>query len=176
MATLADIKAVLPNWPNEVINEWLLYFANDIGWPPAEPLGKDRWGGILGGRPLSWWADVTWKQEQTDCSFAKLSKASQGRVQSIITDVTNKTADEVTTRRHNHALKYLMDNGVFPNHVLAMCASDGLHFVDGHHRMAAFSGLQRMPDAVLQRMNANRPAVTQTIWIGAHPKGEMPHS
>jgi hypothetical protein len=78
MFTVADIQEKLPNWPDPVVNEWLPYFANDIGWPPAEPLGKDRWGGILGSRPLIWWADVTWKEENTDCGFAKLSRSTQG--------------------------------------------------------------------------------------------------
>jgi hypothetical protein len=31
MVTVADIKEKLPNWPDAVVNEWLLYFANDIG-------------------------------------------------------------------------------------------------------------------------------------------------
>jgi hypothetical protein len=38
---LADIKADLPNWPDEIITEWPLKIANrgpDTGWPPPEPL------------------------------------------------------------------------------------------------------------------------------------------
>jgi hypothetical protein len=99
MVTVADIKEKLPNWPDEVVGEWLLYFANEIGWPPAEPLGTNRWGGILGNRPLSWWADVTWKEENVD-SFDKLSKATQVRVADVINQIRARTADAETTRRY----------------------------------------------------------------------------
>src|SRR5260370_30167802 len=65
MVSVADIKSDLPGWPNEVVEEWLDYFANepDLGWPPPEPLGGHRWSCILGGRPLSWWKKVSWKTE-----------------------------------------------------------------------------------------------------------------
>jgi hypothetical protein len=55
MVSLADIKKDLPEWPDDVIEQWLLYFANepDCGWPPPEPLGAHRWAGLLGGKPLS---------------------------------------------------------------------------------------------------------------------------
>ena len=33
MVTVEQIKEKLPKWPDKVIEEWLLYFANDIGWP-----------------------------------------------------------------------------------------------------------------------------------------------
>jgi hypothetical protein len=41
MITLADIKKDLPAWPDDVIEQWLLYLArrDDTGWPPPEPLG-----------------------------------------------------------------------------------------------------------------------------------------
>ena len=61
MVTVADIKKSLPGWPDEIVDEWLLYFANekDVGWPPPEPYGDHRWGLLFGKRPLSWWNVVT---------------------------------------------------------------------------------------------------------------------
>jgi hypothetical protein len=45
MVTVADIRKDLPDWPDDVIEQWLLYFANeaDCGWPPPDPLGDHRW-------------------------------------------------------------------------------------------------------------------------------------
>jgi hypothetical protein len=42
MLAVVDIKKDLPNWPDDVIDQWLLYFANepDCGWPPPDPLGR----------------------------------------------------------------------------------------------------------------------------------------
>src|ERR1700686_424794 len=72
--SLADIKRDLPNWPDEVVELWLFYLANrgDTGWPPPEPLGHHPWAAILGYRPLSWWREVSWKRERTDCGFSNL--------------------------------------------------------------------------------------------------------
>jgi hypothetical protein len=55
MVTVADIQKHLPNWPKEVIDPWLIEFANDPGmvWPPPEPYGDHRWGRLLGQRPVS---------------------------------------------------------------------------------------------------------------------------
>lgn len=55
MVAIQDIQKDLPGWPEDVIDQWLLYFANepDLGWSPPEPLGEHRWGHILGGRLLS---------------------------------------------------------------------------------------------------------------------------
>ena len=51
MVDVADIKKDLPAWPDDVIDQWLLYFANepDCGWPPPDLLGDHRWARILGG-------------------------------------------------------------------------------------------------------------------------------
>ena len=49
MVTLADIKKDLPTWPDDVIEQWLLYLADreDTGWPPPNPLGDHSWAHIL---------------------------------------------------------------------------------------------------------------------------------
>jgi hypothetical protein len=66
MVEMADIKNDLPDWPDDVIEQWLHYFAQDCGWPPPEPLGNHRWKGLLGGKPLSWWKKVSWKKRKSN--------------------------------------------------------------------------------------------------------------
>ena len=46
-----------------------------LGWPPPGPLGLRPWAFILGFRPLSWWREVTWKCEKTDCTFSSCVRA-----------------------------------------------------------------------------------------------------
>jgi hypothetical protein len=38
MTTLQDIKKDLPDWPDDVIDQWLLKLANQtgMGWPPPD--------------------------------------------------------------------------------------------------------------------------------------------
>jgi hypothetical protein len=56
MVTVEDVKKDLPDWPDDVVDQWLVYFANepDGGWPPPNPLGDHRWRRLFRGRPLSW--------------------------------------------------------------------------------------------------------------------------
>jgi hypothetical protein len=41
---VVDIQKDLPNWPDTVIDPWLIEFANDpgMGWPPPQPYGDHR--------------------------------------------------------------------------------------------------------------------------------------
>lgn len=45
MVAITDIKADLPDWPDDVIEQWLLKFANqsEMGWPPPDPMEGHRW-------------------------------------------------------------------------------------------------------------------------------------
>jgi hypothetical protein len=133
---LSKSRRKLPKWPDEVIEEWLLYFANDIGWPPAEPFGTDRWRGILGNRPLSWWTEVGWKQEKVDCSRPKLSSTTQRRIDAVSGPIYAGTASETEKGQYRRPFQYLLENGVFANPALAMRDTGRLHFIDGHHRNA----------------------------------------
>jgi hypothetical protein len=176
MVSVADIQNDLPGWPDEVVEEWLHYFANepDLGWPPPEPLGQHRWSGILGGRPLSWWKEVTWKKGTVTCDPAKLSEKSRAIVMTMIAEIGNGKADEVTRRRYQDALQHILDNGTFPGAIVAMQAPSGLTILDGSHRMGAFCGAQLMSDAFFEKLKKNRPAVEQQVWIGTHSRGEVP--
>lgn len=176
MVAVADIKKDLPAWPEDVIEQWLHYFANepDCGWPPPDPLGGHRWSGILGGRPLSWWKDVTWNKETVDCRHANLSDKSKVIVTEVINDYNNKTADAVTTRRFKHAYIYIMDHAAFPKPVIMMKVASGMSVLDGSHRMAAFCMLQMTPDTAFEKLNKQKASPKQKAWVGTHSAGEVP--
>jgi hypothetical protein len=74
MVSLDDIKSDFPDWPDDVIEQWLLKFANQsgMGWPPPDPMTGHRWELLLT-HPITWWKGVAWTQETRDCSFDKLS-------------------------------------------------------------------------------------------------------
>jgi hypothetical protein len=176
MLAVVDIKKDLPNWPDDVIDQWLLYFANepDCGWPPPDPLGNHRWSGILGGRPLSWWKEVTWKIETVDCSFAKLSDKSRAIATELSASFIAKTADAITSKRVKEPYIYIFENGCFPKPVLMMKVATGLSVLDGNHRMAAFHTLQKTPDASFKKQNKEKTPIQQNAWIGTHKAAEVP--
>jgi hypothetical protein len=178
MTSVADIKKDLPDWPDDVIEDWLHYFANepDCGWPPPDPLGDHRWAGILGDRPLSWWKDVTWEKETVKCDADSLAPKSRTIAATMVTEIGRGTVDAVTKRRYQQALQYILSHGVFFKPLVAMKAPGGLLVLDGNHRTGAFCGAQMMPDAWFAKLNKKRASLEQEVWIGTHIRGEMPLS
>jgi hypothetical protein len=176
MVSVEDIHKDLPGWPDEVVGEWLHYFANEpqLDWPPPEPLGEHRWSGILGGRPLSWWKKVSRKKETVTCDLAKLSNKSRGIVTTMIAEIGSGRADAETKRRYQNALHHILDHGVFPGVIVAMSVPSGLTILDGSHRMAAFCGAQLMPDSFFEKLNKKRLALEQEVWVGTRADGEVP--
>ena len=165
--SLADIKRYLPHWPDAVIELWLFYLANrsagDTGWPPPEPLGNHAWAAILGYRPLSWWREVSWKRETTDCGFAKLCQGTKVIVAQILMEKASGTIDEETGRRFKRGADYLMKNGVFEKPLVAIRLPDGLSILDGNHRISAFCGLQETPAELLEPRGLKKPAPEQDL-------------
>ena len=176
MATIDDLRKNLPNWPLTILDDWLLYFANeqDLGWPPPDPLGSHRWSDILGGRPLSWWHLVTWKKEAINCSVNDLCERSSALTLAIVDDIFRGTADETEKRRYKMPMQHLLEHGVFLHALVAMKTPSGLLALDGYHRLAALHGLQLMPASFFTQPNRTRPPIQQTAWIGSHRDGELP--
>ncbi len=176
MVSLADIKKDLPAWPDEIIDEWLLYLANreDTGWPPPNPLGHHPWTYILGHRPIPWWGEVVWKMEKIDCSFVNLSQSTKRIVTEMLADMNGGRADKGTKRRFDQAFQYILNNAAFPKPLITMRIASGLSILDGNHRIAAFCGLQEMPAEKFEQLGLQKPAQEQDVWLGTHSRGETP--
>jgi hypothetical protein len=176
MVSIEDIWRDVPAWPVALVGEWLHYFANesDLGWPPPEPLGDHRWSKILGGRPLSWWKNVSWKKETVICDPEHLSDKSFEIIETMLREIGARQADDATKRRYQNALQGILEHGVLPGAIVAMRVPSGLEIIDGSHRIGAFCGVQLMSDEFFKKQNAKRPSLQQEVWIGTHAAGEMP--
>jgi|ERR1700676_5003354 hypothetical protein len=176
MVTLDDLRRDLPNWPISILDDWLLYFAKEpeLKWPPPEPLGDHRWSRILGGRPLSWWKLVTWKKEKVSCGLDGLCPKSRNIAVSTHNDIMIGKADDVEKRRYKMPMQYILEHGTFLYPLVAMKIPSGLLVLDGNHRMAAFYGLQLMPDEFFDKPNRKKATLDHDAWIGTHRDGEIP--
>jgi hypothetical protein len=176
MVGISNIQRDLPGWPDDVIEQWLLYFANepDCGWPPPEPLGGHRWNALLGGRPLSWWRDVTWTAEKVKCDLASFTPRARTGVNEILAEMITGSANATTKRRVQHPYRHIMDEGTFPRKLVTMRTPMGLTLIDGSHRLVAFEMLQRTPDAKFKALGKVKAVLEQDVWIGTHGRGEVP--
>jgi hypothetical protein len=181
MVDLADIKADLPNWPDDVIDQWLLKLANrgaDTGWPPPEPLGNHGWKYILGKRPLSWWKEVTWALGEPELKFDSLSDNSKRIVRDMIDGHVNKVPNSYvrwpdSKARFLSAGRYVSEHGTFPRPPLVINLPDGMSVLDGNHRVAALCFRQDAPDRIIQ-MSGVAPLAKHQVWVGKHAPGEVP--
>jgi hypothetical protein len=176
MFTVQDIQKDLPRWPQDVIEQWLLYFANepDGGWPPPDPLGNHRWNGLLGGRPLSWWKNVTWKKQKIRCELAALAPKARADVTDLVSGMKNGTLDAGVKKRIAQPWIHLKDHACFPRALVTMQKPDGVGLIDGTHRMAAFNLIQELPKAEFDKINKRKAPLKQAVWVGVHSAGEVP--
>jgi hypothetical protein len=174
--SVADIQKDLPGWPDDVVEQWLLYFANepDCGWPPPDPLGDHRWGRLLGGRPLSWWKNVTWKKETVKCELSAFSPKAQTGIKEIRSELNKDNPDAITKRRFDDAFRWTLNDATFPKPIIVMKITGGLSILDGSHRMAAFSALQDVPANKFEELKVKKAPLEQEVWVGTHSGGEVP--
>lgn len=178
MTTLQDIKKDLPDWPDDVIDQWLLKFANQEGmsWPPPDPL-IGRWK-LLITHPLSWWKDVTWTKEKRDCGFDNLSiggrKTMNSMYKALILGEDNGFGGDDSKARFARQLGILLKTGEFERPPVLFPIASGLSPLDGNHRIYAHVYAMSVSDEELAANNFARPAASQTVWIASHKDGEDP--
>ena len=160
MVDLATIKADLPDWPDQVIELWLLKLANrgaDMGWPPPNPFGTSDWQYILADKPLSWWKQVTWKLLRRPRS--RFSGRSHKNSRSIV----NKMLDAHVNGKENiysndanskdrfvSAAQYIAENATVPQPLVGFDLADGLSVLDGNHRMTGLCYCQAKKEELLR--------------------------
>lgn len=141
------IKATLPNFPDEVIKDWLLPFAESEGWPPQ--LGSDgvplnRWRYLFGRRPFDFIQRLHWKRECKHISIHEILDSSKktliqifeaailGRHNIMSTSIPN------LSERFVSVVKYIHSHGTMPKAPALLCEKDKFYIFDGNHRLSAY--------------------------------------
>lgn len=144
---LEDLKQSLPNFPDEVLADWLLPFASAEGWPPArdeESAPQGRWRFLLDDRPLRYWRSLSWAQVERHVSFDDLGIESRGIMVQIVLGAVAEQSNNYTDAIHNlrprfwRVAEHIWHSGRLPKPPTLLAASDGLSILDGNHRMAAY--------------------------------------
>jgi hypothetical protein len=134
------IKKDFPNFPNEIINDWLLPYAKNIGWPPT----NKRWENIFFGKSLQFWQSITWEQQNLNLSkiifssktieiFEDLKDAYFNNIENIYS-----RSNPSGKSRYQNALKYIIQQGQFPKPICVLLENDQYSIVDGNHRFIAW--------------------------------------
>jgi hypothetical protein len=153
------IKHDLPNFPDEVIHDWLEYYANTLGWPTSHP----RWLGILYGKDLAFWQNVHWEKQTLNPITIPMSRETN----SVISDMYQafvKNRDNIFSshtdgkQRFRDAFVFFVTNGVFPRPICLLNQNNIYSVVDGNHRLLAYLTYSRMLEAYqLDRSQTTQP-------------------
>jgi hypothetical protein len=167
---LADLKATLPNFPDEVLEDWLLPYAKTEGWPPFGPLGAPqghRWPYLLGKKSLPYWLSLKWSPHETDIAVEALEPKSQESICQMILaaakDEENLYSASIPDlkERFVSVLTHLNSTSRLPGAPTLLSTDGGYRVLDGNHRMAAYLFAQMLA------ADAGQPLMPQRFWIGA---------
>jgi ASC-1-like (ASCH) protein len=146
-----SIKRDLPNFPEEIIDEWLLSFAEYEGWPPYESKNPERWLRILT-LDLHTWQRATWNKVNIKPFSIRWSTAAikclEDMQKCYLYNIDNAYSNLKKTgngyRRFENALRYLLENGTFPKPIILKKEYEfgifrGHSVMDGNHRLLALT-------------------------------------
>lgn len=136
----------LPNFPEDVVEQFLLPYAEELGWPPGkcENDPSNHWKYILRLNDLTYWRQVRWNKKTLKLFPLKLLPKDleivvglmranvQGQIN--IYSITMPNSKE----RFERICTYLKNEGVYPRTVAIEQIGDRFRIIDGSHRLAAY--------------------------------------
>ncbi len=173
---VCDLKETLPNFPDEVLEDWLLPYANQEGWPPAKDqvsTPEGRWRYLLSNRPLAELRRINWQEQNRHLSIHELHVEYQqicaaivlGAVQGQVNLYSSSIKD--LPQRFQSILDHLRAHGSLPKAPALLATPEGFRVLDGNHRLSAYfyaSGYFNLP---VDDEAMGKAASTQRIWVGS---------
>ncbi len=156
------IKKDLPNFPDEIIMDWLEPFAKVIGWPPD--MISTRWGLILAGRPIEFWRTLKWEKKKINLLEIELSVDSSNIRNQLfaayVSGIENPYSKiENGQARFLNAFRYLTEHGLFPKPIVLLKTRSTHDVIDGNHRFLAwhahkqfYDGMNKIPKQEAQEL------------------------
>lgn len=162
------IKASLPNFPDQVIESWLLPFAIERGWPPYLADGHTAskgWEYLLLMKPKAFWLACTWSLQSIDLSLSDLSPLSRQAIsdlsKAILVQEQNPCSNIINSKeRLSRALAYLRRHEQHAAPPILVELQGGYSVADGNHRLAAYFLLQ-----VLRTKNGENQLPPLRYWV-----------
>lgn len=137
------IKNDLPNFPDEVIKDWLEHHGHKNRWPPD--METASWKGILLKRPLEFWQKVNWVKINLNLSQVELSIDSLNTVgimyKAYVEGEQNyflKRMGEKGRQRFINIFCHLLEHGIFPKPITFLKNEEKYEIADGHNRYLAW--------------------------------------
>ena len=136
------IKKDLPNFPDEVIKEWLEPLAVGRGWSPEE----SNWYAIMNYKSLDFWKKLLWQKKKVNISEIQLNEDSKLIIGSMYEAICKKKENNYSKVMGNKGKEkylkitdYLNNNGGVWSKPIILLEDNGSYFIaDGNHRYFAW--------------------------------------
>lgn len=143
----------LPNFPEEIIQNWLLPIAKKNGWPPTE----ETMGGILKFQSIDYWKNIIWEKQSLKFSEIIFSPGYQKMIEEMIYNYENgKKSLPDSTERIDYFIDIIKKNEPLKP-ITLIFTKNGLDIADGNHRITACKSL-------IKRSIVNE--IILDVWIG----------
>ena len=174
--TIADLKATLPNFPDEVLAEWLLPYANYEGWPPAKDdysAPEGRWRYLLDSCTLTQLRSINWQEHNRHLSIHELHPDFQkicvdivlGAVEGQVNLYSSSIKD--LSERFHRILSYLREHGSLPTAPAMLSTPTGFKVLDGNHRLSAYFYGYGYINLPIDGNLMDKTSSTQRFWVGS---------
>ena len=171
------IEKDLPNFPLDIIDQWIVYHAEDRVWPPAATDGEmpnSDWILLLKEKPLSYWKSIEWKEEKFKIEKNDFDLLDASMIVNIINAYTKGEFNNYSLDpgfygfqerpRFDTILDYLIENGELPRKPIVLKQENHLEVVDGFHRLAAY--FTARDEQLVFSYSKKLPKVPINEWVG----------
>ena len=172
------IRAVFPDFPDEIICQWILPYAILKGWPPQEEHGalRGEWRYLLGtSTNLAYWKNMIWSYESLDLLVNDLDNSSKDSALQIISSAVFGKETMMSRcisdlkERFDRIVKYISEHGVFPVAPVLVRYNGKYKLMDGNHRIAAYFYCSGYITQSPAREIVLKTQLHQSHWIGIEP-------
>ena len=174
MRIIEQVSEDLPNFPDDVIDQWIGYYAESEGWPPPSPL-EGRWKGLLANKDLEYWTSLKWSKEIIYPPSLVLTTQCNRSIQEMISFhaagvpcAYSEFMGEEAGPRIARLLQYLREIGNLPCAPI-LVEKDGEHeIIDGNHRVVAYLLWEQWKDKEIFQKEPFPVTLSREIefWIG----------
>jgi hypothetical protein len=154
-----QIAQDLPNFPQDIIETWLLPYAQMLGWPPDTANRGGRWRYILSRNDLNYWQAVRWTMEEMPLNLDDLGP----EVLENLNIIAQQISHEDSRKRVMSIADYLKSNGTFPKPIIFIKQNGLLTLSDGSHRLFTYFICQHF---IKTHNCENYLRPKHQVWIG----------
>ena len=145
MNLFENIKQDLPNFPDEIIKNWLVPIAKNYKWTSEQK----EWEGILFFKTIEFWQGKRWKKQNINLNEIVFSKETidvrNGLYNTYVLNQDNSYSNLGNGRnRFLRASSYLLENGNFFDPIYLLFEQSQYSVVDGNHRFVAWHSAMQL--------------------------------